>query len=68
MKEVLNTGQCICEVCGRIIEGKVYHSDGKAVCFKHYNQFKRSGQFLIIIQELFMIRMRLLYMEILHML
>ena len=38
--------QNICEVCGRIIEGKVYHSDRKVVCLKHYNQFKRSGQFL----------------------
>lgn len=34
-----------CEICGR--ETKHYqHIDGKLVCPKHYNQFKRHGKFL----------------------
>lgn len=46
MKEIINTKQYVCEVCGRIIEGRSYYSDGKVVCNKHHYQFKKFGQFL----------------------
>ena len=46
MKEVLNAGQCICEVCGRVINSRPFHVDGKVVCNKHCYQFKKFGQFL----------------------
>lgn len=34
-----------CEICGREIKS-TNHIDGKLVCPKHYNQFKRHGKFL----------------------